>query len=136
MLLRYPKISSKTKPCWWWCSRQNQYISGFKVNKTFWISFYTTKHYFSTLLPVLLWLFIKNGSHGWRASCIWTVNFKRLQEFDSINGALSSLKTVLATGSPLKMMKNAFYFILKPLLVLKIFTFLSWIFGHVKKGLD
>ena len=29
------------------------------------------------------------------------------------------------TGSPLKMMKNAFYFILKALFVLKIFKFLS-----------
>ena len=35
--------------------------------------------------------------------------------------------------SPLKMMKNTFYFTLKALFVLKIFTFLSWIFGHVEK---
>ena len=34
---------------------------------------------------------------------------------------------------PLKMMKNAFYFILKALFVLKIFKFLSWLFGHVRK---
>ena len=33
----------------------------------------------------------------------------------------------------LKMMKNAFYFILEALFVLKIFKFLSWLFGHVKK---
>ena len=31
---------------------------------------------------------------------------------------------------PLKMTKNAFYFILK---ALKIFKFLSWLFGHVEK---
>ena len=36
--------------------------------------------------------------------------------------------------SPLKMMKNAFYFILKALFVLKIFKFLSWFFGHVEKA--
>ena len=30
-------------------------------------------------------------------------------------------------------MKNAFYFILKALLFLKIFKFLSWIFGHAEK---
>ena len=30
-------------------------------------------------------------------------------------------------------MKNAFYFILKALSVLKIFNFLSWLFGHVGK---
>ena len=35
--------------------------------------------------------------------------------------------------SPLKMMKNAFYFILKALFVLMIFNFLSWFFGHVQK---
>ena len=32
-----------------------------------------------------------------------------------------------------KMMKNAFYFILKARFVLKIFKFLSWLFGHAEK---
>ena len=31
------------------------------------------------------------------------------------------------------LMKIAFYFILKALSVLKIFKFLSWVFGHVEK---
>ena len=35
--------------------------------------------------------------------------------------------------SPLKIMKNAFYFTLKALFVFKIFKFLSWFFGHVEK---
>ena len=35
--------------------------------------------------------------------------------------------------SPLKIMKNAFYFILKTFFVLKIFQFLSWLFNHVEK---
>ena len=30
-------------------------------------------------------------------------------------------------------MKNAFYFILKALFILKLFKFLSWLFGHVEK---
>ena len=34
------------------------------------------------------------------------------------------------------MMKNAFYFTSKALFVLKIFKFLSWLFGHVAKRLD
>ena len=34
--------------------------------------------------------------------------------------------------TPLKM-KNAFYFILKALFVLKTFKFLSWLFSHVEK---
>ena len=33
----------------------------------------------------------------------------------------------------LKMMKNAFYFILEALFVLKIFKFLSRLFGHLEK---
>ena len=33
----------------------------------------------------------------------------------------------------LKKIKNRFYFILKALFVLKIFKFLSWLFGHVEK---
>ena len=35
--------------------------------------------------------------------------------------------------SPLKIAKNAFYFILEALFVLKIFKLLSWLFGHVGK---
>ena len=34
------------------------------------------------------------------------------------------------------MIKNVFYFMLKALFVLKIFTFLSWLFGYVGKWLD
>ena len=34
------------------------------------------------------------------------------------------------------MIKNAFYFSLKPLFVLKIFKFLSWLFDHREKLLD
>ena len=34
------------------------------------------------------------------------------------------------------MMKKAFYFTLKALFVLKIFKFLSWLFGRVKKRFD
>ena len=38
--------------------------------------------------------------------------------------------------SPLKMMKNAFCFMFKALLIPQIFTLLSWLFGHVEKQLD
>ena len=40
---------------------------------------------------------------------------------------------ICLTESPLKMMKNAFYFILKALFILKILKFLSRLFGHVEK---
>ena len=36
-------------------------------------------------------------------------------------------------ANPLKIIKNAFYFTFKALFVLKIFKFLSWLFGHVEK---
>ena len=35
--------------------------------------------------------------------------------------------------SPLKMMRNAFYFILKAFFVHKIFNFLSWFFVHAEE---
>ena len=51
-------------------------------------------------------------------------------------GALSGLKEFLATENPCKMMKNAFYFTLKTLFVLKIFRSQYCLFGHVQKRLD
>ena len=42
-----------------------------------------------------------------------------------VKGALSGLRQFLAIESPLKMMKNTFYFTSKALFVLKIFKFLS-----------
>ena len=103
----------------------------------FGLTFHTAKH-FSTQLPVILRLFIRNESHGWKGSYTWTVIFKRFQEveFHSIIGALSSLRQSSATESPLKLMKNAFYFTLKAPLVLNIFKFLSWVFCYVEKRCD
>ena len=51
-------------------------------------------------------------------------------------GALSDLGRFLAAESPLKMIKNAFYFTSEALFILKIFKLLSWRFGHVAKRLD
>ena len=42
-----------------------------------------------------------------------------------LKGTLSRLRQFLATESPFKVMKNAFYFTLKALFVLKVFKFLS-----------
>ena len=50
-------------------------------------------------------------------------------------GAFSGLRQFLVTESLLEMMKNAFCFTSKALFVLKIFKFLSRLFGHVAKGL-
>ena len=63
----------------------------------------------------------------------------RFQNFATLNfkvGLSPSKKKfffICVTESPLKMMKNAFYFILKALFILKIFQFLSWLFGHIEK---
>ena len=53
-----------------------------------------------------------------------------------IKGALSGVRQFLANERPLKVMKNDFYFTLKAHFVLKIFKFLSRIFGHAEKRLD
>ena len=42
-------------------------------------------------------------------------------------------KIICCNDSLSKILKNAFYFILKALFILKIFKFLSWHFGHVEK---
>ena len=72
----------------------------------------------------------------------WTHILKRAEHFifpsDADNLKSDShlqKKFMLFTSmeSALKMMKNAFYFILKALFVVKIFKFLSWIFCHVEK---
>ena len=59
--------------------------------------------------------------------------FERSFDFKS---ALPGLRPFLTTESPLKMMKNTFCFTSKVLFDLKIFKFLSWLFGHVEKRLD
>ena len=60
---------------------------------------------------------LKEQSYGGRG----LIFFKK----HTIKGALSDLRQFLAIGSPLKMVKNGFYFTSKALLVLKIFRFLS-----------
>ena len=55
-------------------------------------------------------------------SQIFSHNFIKLA---TVKGALSGLRQFFAIESPLKMMKNVFYFTLKALFVLKIFKFLS-----------
>ena len=52
------------------------------------------------------------------------------------NKQLSPSKTncfICFNESSVKMIKNAFCFILKTLFVLKIFEFLSWLFVHLEK---
>ena len=50
-----------------------------------------------------------------------------------VKSTVSGLTQVLATKSPWRMMKNAFYYILKALFVVKMFKSSSWLFGHAEK---
>ena len=52
-----------------------------------------------------------------------------------LKGAMSGLRQLPATENFLKMMKNAFYFTLKSIFVLKICKFLYWLFGRTKEWL-
>ena len=52
-----------------------------------------------------------------------------------VKAALSGLREFSATESPLKVIKNAFYFASKAFFTLKIFRFLSRFFSHVAKPL-
>ena len=53
----------------------------------------------------------------------------------SFRGAFSGLRQFSAAKNPLKMIKNT-YFMSKVPFFLKIFKFLSWLFGHVAKQLE
>ena len=53
------------------------------------------------------------------------INNTNIRDSHLFKGAPSGLCEFLATESPLKAMKNAFYFTLKAIFVLKIFKFLS-----------
>ena len=66
-----------------------------------------------------------------RKLCVLLDDGKISEKYDTnrsrggVKGALSGLRQFLATESPLKTMKNVFYFTSKALFVLKIYKFLS-----------
>ena len=84
---------------------------------------FTGEHPYRSAISIkLLHLFLRTDLY----SCFWT----------SVKGAISGLIHFSAAKTPLKMMKNSFYFTKKVLFFLKLFKFLSWLFGHVAKQLD
>ena len=64
---------------------------------------------------------------------MWLVALLGRYSYFWFKGALSGLRQFLAAESPLKMTRNVFYFTSKALFVLKIFKFLSLLFGHAAK---
>ena len=65
--------------------------------------------------------------------CDNIMNFRSFSEIWSRTPSLQKKSVICLIESPLKMIKNVFYFILKALFLLKIFKFLSRLFGHVEK---
>ena len=71
-----------------------------------------------------------------------TSAFVKKRDYDTtvwslmLKGALSGLRHFLVNESLLKIMENPYYFTSTASFVLKIFKFLSWLFGHVAKRLD
>ena len=55
---------------------------------------------------------------------------KKIEDFHSYFFMFSKTSSLLVE-TPLKMMENAFYFILKALFILNVFQFLIWLFVHV-----
>ena len=62
-----------------------------------------------------------------RQSSLWTMT---MGLENVIKGTLSGLTQFLAAERSFKMMKNAFYFVLKALFNLKVFKFMSWLLDH------
>ena len=59
-----------------------------------------------------------------------------LQQIFVLNWVIDPLpceRQFLTIESPLKLMKNSFYIILKSFFLLEIFTFLSLLFGYLEK---
>ena len=75
-----------------------------------WVSCFEINSYQFQILFIVCWFQIKVGLSPSKTGCV-----------------------ICLVESPLKVMKNAFYFILKALFVLKIFKLLSQLFGHVGK---
>ena len=79
---------------------------------------------------------------GQAHSRVWTENLQILNATLKPGSHLPSPSTkkkkrfICLNEGTLKMIKNVFNFILKVLFVLKIYKFLTWLFGNAKKRLD
>ena len=102
---------------------------------------------------IIKWVFFQTGQQfkysnesyemnffqtAWQSVILWHsiyINyFKCMTHYLKSDSHLSKkIFFICFNDSPSKMMKNAFYLILKALLVLKIFKFLSWLFEYVEK---
>ena len=82
-------------------------------------TFNTANYYLSTLLSVILRLFIKNRSHGWGASCIWKINLCGFKKWSSTTLKTFNNYTIIITNNSDKKKNIKICFCLSCL-------FLSW----------
>ena len=88
------------------------------------------------ILILMLHFFFSRQSYAILYAIVWKKNRRKELKMISVRTITIPSKkncVICFIENSLKMMKNAFYFILKALFVLKIFKFLSWLFGHVEK---
>ena len=125
-----------------------------QVSMTNWIRYIstTTRYHVIKLGNVvsyykgLLCIILHNLLNKWSHEAMWQIKFiiyPLPQSLRPLNVVRCDLKSdshlpkkflfIYFNESLLKMMKNAFYFILKALFVLKIFRFLSWPFAHIEE---
>ena len=79
-----------------------------------------------------LFVFLQNN-YGWLLLSIYLSKLSKDFRLKS-NSHLSKKNCFICFNeSPLKMIKNDFYFILKAVFILKIFKCLCWLYGHVGK---
>ena len=93
------------------------------------VYFHIFIHFLLFMFLIIFILFFTIGVSGYVLLYTWLNAFVWL----CVKVGLSPSKNICFIESPLKSIKNAFYFILKALFALKIFTFLSWVFGLVEK---
>ena len=70
--------------------------------------------------------------NNWSAEAVNNISECAMWYLMSESHLPKNICVICFIDSPLKMMKNA-YFIIEALFVLKIFKFLSWLFGHAWK---
>ena len=67
--------------------------------------------------------FFFNKVAGWKRETFRSSHWRCSVKQGALKGALSGVRQYLVNENPLKIMKNAFYFTLKSLFVVKIFKF-------------
>ena len=118
--------------CYCFCQWKWNYSSFSSVSlRCVYCAFITLSFYYFILslnIIIYIWLLVSIKSTQ--------INFTYLGFTLKSTLTFQTKNSVYVSEGSLKMMKNAFYFILKALFVCKIFKFLSWLFGHIKKRLD